>query len=813
MTNVRYRFGRHALDLAKRELLHDAVPVALPARVFECLAHLIEHRARAVDRDELARAVFSRSDVSDAQLAQIILRSRRAIGDDGQEQRMIRTVPRFGFRWVAQTTVEHTPGVAEAEPVSPLAGSPAHSAPSAPSPLSQASPEAGPESGSGSEPAQAVPAGPLAVAVPRPVRRPPFTTLATAAVVLALVALVAAFAWQRRAQPAAVAAVADAAAQRAIMVLPTRVEGPGDVAWARLGLMDYLADRIRRGGLPALPSDTTLNLLRDAGGAQQAPDVQQLRRAARVDWIVESRASGDHGRWTVRLRATDRHGLVQRGQAQGGDLLEATRIAGDRLLAALGGDTTVAEGEPEPGLDERLQRAQSAMLANELDTARRILNEAPELQRAQPQLRYRLAQVDFRAGEYQRGLATLDALLAGDAARDDPMFRARLLNSRGAMLIRLDRYAEAERSYDASIALLERNGSPVELGHALNGRGVTRSSQGRFDEALSDLGRARVQLLRSGDALAVARVDANLGNLGMDRERPAQAVGYFEKAARDFESMGAVNELAGISGMLLSAQLQLLKPEAALAESDRAWALLPRIRDPAQRANILLGRAEALLAVGRLAEAGRLLAMPEAARVVPGDYKRRDYLRMELARQAGDPRAVVKIADAALADWPPARRPQLRAWLQLRREQAAQALDLPPADAGQAGGALAGDDVPQRLLRALQAGPGGEPDFRAALDLAEQRAIPQEIAAAVDAYARWRLDRGQTAEAGGLAGRTAPWAEQDFELALLQVALYARLGQHEQWEAALARARALAGERPIPSELLAPLPPSSAAAL
>src|SRR3546814_13189986 len=88
--------SRHALDLAKRELLHDDAAVALPARVFECLVHLIEHRERAVDRDELAQAVFSRSDVSDAQLAQIILRSRRAIGDDGQKQRAIRTVPRFG---------------------------------------------------------------------------------------------------------------------------------------------------------------------------------------------------------------------------------------------------------------------------------------------------------------------------------------------------------------------------------------------------------------------------------------------------------------------------------------------------------------------------------------------------------------------------------------------------------------------------------------------------------------------------------------------------------------------------------------------
>src|SRR3546814_17781978 len=90
----------------------------------------------------------------------------------------------------------------------------------------------------------------------------------------------------------------------------------------------------------------------------------------------------------------------------------------------------------------------------------------------------------------------------------------------------------------------------------------------------------------------------------MDRERPAQAVGYFEKAARDFESMGAVNELAGISGLLVTAQLQLLRPDAALAESGRAWALLPRIRDPAPPANLLPGPPEALLDGGPLARSG-----------------------------------------------------------------------------------------------------------------------------------------------------------------------------------------------------------------
>src|SRR5690606_34767330 len=598
MTNPRYRFGRHVLDLAKRELLDDGAPVALPARVFECLVHLIEHRERAVDRDELAQAVFARSDVSDAQLAQIILRSRRAIGDDGQEQRAIRTVPRFGYRWVAETEVERD----EAAPVAATDPAPP------PSPAAADIVVATLPSN--------VPALP---AVPSPAR-PPASRGAHALfalVLLALAALAAVFAWQRRADAPPPAAAAEAAPS-AILVLPMRVEGPGDAAWARLGLMDYLADRLRRGGLPTLQSETTLDLLRETGEADDEGSRGRLRAAARAGWIVESHARRDDGGWHVRLRASDGHGLAQGGRASADELLDATRLAGDRLLAALGGQA-IAGDAPDPGLDERLQRAQAAMLANELDTARRILGDAPELQRSRPQLRYRLAQVDFRAGEYLRGLAALDDLLAGDAARADPVFRARLLGSRGAMLIRLDRYAEAERSYDAAIAVLERDGPPDLLGHALNGRGVTRSSQGRFDEALADLGRARVQLLRSGDALAVARVDANLGNLEMDRERPAQAVGYFDKAARDFASMGAVNELAGISGMLLTAHLQLLQPRAALAESERGSALLPRVRDPAQRANLLLGRAEALIAAGQLAEAGRLLAMPDTAQVVPGD--------------------------------------------------------------------------------------------------------------------------------------------------------------------------------------------------
>src|SRR3546814_13469339 len=106
MTIARYRFGEYVLDLPKHELLHRGDVVALPARVFECLCCLIEHRDRAVSRDELVQAVFGRPNVSDAQLAPAVLRSRRAGGADGPEQPTLRTRPPHGFRGPAPGTAE-----------------------------------------------------------------------------------------------------------------------------------------------------------------------------------------------------------------------------------------------------------------------------------------------------------------------------------------------------------------------------------------------------------------------------------------------------------------------------------------------------------------------------------------------------------------------------------------------------------------------------------------------------------------------------------------------------------------------------------
>lgn len=97
-----YRFSGFELDCRTRDLRRGHRSIAMPARCFECLHHLILMRERAVSRDELAQAVFGRTNVSDAQLGQVVLRARRVLGDDGHKQNFIRTVPRYGFRWLAE---------------------------------------------------------------------------------------------------------------------------------------------------------------------------------------------------------------------------------------------------------------------------------------------------------------------------------------------------------------------------------------------------------------------------------------------------------------------------------------------------------------------------------------------------------------------------------------------------------------------------------------------------------------------------------------------------------------------------------------
>lgn len=106
---MRYRFGGVVIDTDTYELRSDGHLVEVEPQVFGVLAHLLAHRDRLVTKDELLDAVWGNRFVSESALTTRIKQARQAVGDDGQAQRVIRTVHGRGYRLVAAVD-ESAPG-------------------------------------------------------------------------------------------------------------------------------------------------------------------------------------------------------------------------------------------------------------------------------------------------------------------------------------------------------------------------------------------------------------------------------------------------------------------------------------------------------------------------------------------------------------------------------------------------------------------------------------------------------------------------------------------------------------------------------
>jgi DNA-binding winged helix-turn-helix (wHTH) protein len=89
------------LDPARYELRRNGRPVPMEPQAFDVLMYLVAHRERVVSKQELMDAVWGGRFVTEAAVTSRIKQVRRALGDDGLAQRLIRTVHRRVYRFVA----------------------------------------------------------------------------------------------------------------------------------------------------------------------------------------------------------------------------------------------------------------------------------------------------------------------------------------------------------------------------------------------------------------------------------------------------------------------------------------------------------------------------------------------------------------------------------------------------------------------------------------------------------------------------------------------------------------------------------------
>ena len=98
---MKYRFAQFEIDSSRHELLRGGVSVHIEPQVFDVIVHLIRNRNRIVSKDDLIETIWNGRAISEAALSSRINGARRALGDNGNDQKVIKTVHKRGFRFVA----------------------------------------------------------------------------------------------------------------------------------------------------------------------------------------------------------------------------------------------------------------------------------------------------------------------------------------------------------------------------------------------------------------------------------------------------------------------------------------------------------------------------------------------------------------------------------------------------------------------------------------------------------------------------------------------------------------------------------------
>ena len=741
-----YRFGEFELDPASRELSRFGERIALRPKSFECLVYLITHRDRAVGRDELISAVWGRVEVSDTVVAQTLLRARKALEDHtGDRQSTIRTVPRFGYRWVA--------------------------------PVEESSPEE--------------------ASVPTPTPRWAGMWL------LGFAVIAMALGWillrERPAPTKGMAAV--------VLVLPVAVTpAASENAWVRLGAMDYVANRLRRSGLKVLPSDQTLHLSAQLGEqVLSATALQKLQAASGARWILAPEAELDRRGW--RMRVTLVEGEQQRVlEGRGSTALAAAAAVSDSWLRRIGRPSTDSETTPSP-LTERVQQIDAELLAGQLGAARRLVDAAPKAEQDDARLRVRAGQIEFRAGRVDDAAAIFRQVLERQPKVAGGL-RAKALMGQGAVEVRRNHFASAEAYYTQALAVLEAASAgvvdPADLGNAYNGRGVALVQQRKMEAAIRDMGMARIAMRRSGNLIEAAGVGTNLGWIETQRGHYAQALQEFDSSIAVFERFDVRDYTAASLMGKAETQLELVQPIAATASIQRASELAKSLEDPYLASDIEFVKTRTLLETGRLRDAERSVVRLKALGVSGSDPRWQELnlrLRLSLdvrtagvlARRYPAPGNAVPGSLALVA---------VQAALLNHQADTAQSwLSRAPAhDANTT-------DVAWNMARALVAQSERRSDSalqlaRQAMAIAERTGSPSDRVRTGVLLARLLLAQRHSDAAAAVLGDLDAFVALDYRVAWATLELYRELGDQGMVVDALKRVQALRGERDIAMEPL-----------
>ncbi|HEU4663361.1 MAG TPA: tetratricopeptide repeat protein [Dokdonella sp.] len=591
VARLRYRTGNTLIDLDAREIRRDGAPVDVEAKVFDLIALLLRERGRALDKRELNAELWGDRPVTDAALSQQLRKARRALGDDGDAQRVIRTVHGRGLRWVGD--------------VVELADAP--TAASRPAPAAQ-----------GQGQGQAAP--------PR-ARRLYWRVFGWSA--LLVLSLAGALAYR-----GGIRAGKEVAAGTRLAILPLEDDsGEDGLGWTRSGLMGLMAGLFGEDGRVDVVAAKDVLASDAAARAPDADGAAAMRAAFGATHLVATRLRRVGSLYELDVR------LVAAGAADRSETLHGSApapLAVDavqqvrRWLDLTPLPDVRHKGIADAFLAEAYARGLDAQLHGDTAGARKYfeicLDQDPGL--AWPRLGLAIAQ--GAAGDARTSEENAAKVAAAARELGDEELLVAAERQLGSLAFRRGDLDGAARHLEVALADVSEN-RPFVLTDLLVAQGSVQDERGRFDEARSlferALSLARATGNRRGEALVLvnfAAVDTGAGDAAAAAARLREGLDA-ARAAGDATLEG--NTLANL-GAAEANQGRLLDA-AALLQQARA---LARRRDDLQ-----LEVLASLQLLGVLTPFDRDADIERLARSIgdAAERQRNSYWRAELAWALG----------------------------------------------------------------------------------------------------------------------------------------------------------------------------------
>ena len=564
-TSDGYRFGDCRLNVARRELTKSGAVVDVQPRVFDLLVFLVEHRDRAVSKDELQDAVWTGMVVTEASLTRAVMKLRQAVGDDASIQAVIKTVHGHGYRFVAPVEEPTEPAIAGAS----TRGE--------------------------------------AVSARRPRRdgRNWWPILGGAVVVT--VAAVS-FVTMR---------VPDTSGTR-IAVLPVQdATGDEDLAWTRLGLMSLATGLVETTGeIPVVPDNQVASVSGGAGSSDQSVVSDRLRRAYGATHILAMRLERSGGMLRMNYRVGMPDDRETRGTMVGEDPTDLTRGVVRSVIASIAGQRRMRERfgavSVDPFVNEAYARGMSLSLEGRCRDARPLFQVAIDQEPGLFEPRYQYAYCSRILGEPEVAEAMLRELVEEQRELGPSRQLSMALTLLGVLHNRTGRLDEAEALENESLEVARAIDAPDLAGAVLVNLAIIADDRGQFEVARDRLGRALVAYKESGREVLPGQVYSALSNLSMSQGELDQAERNLARAIESFRFIGDRRNEA----MMLNNKGYLRRLQGRLDEAEtlhlESYAIREELGD-----RVGMGRIRNMLAVLYLArgdyESARMSAGESAA--------------------------------------------------------------------------------------------------------------------------------------------------------------------------------------------------------